>query len=248
MKTILTAAVLLIACFAGAADSSATAKLVKYHANDIIAIRAKLRYTTMIQIPPTEKILEVATGDKDFWIIDAVQNFCFLHPAKAGIHSNLNLITDKGNVYSFTLDEVDTGPDLKIVVQPVDGAVLTAVNGAPQLVPVAEVNAYKAQMQLTSVQAEEAVTQFKSEYPTKNVKFDYQYKSEKPFEIAAIYHDDRFTYIKSDAAEKFTVYEVKDDKPNLVNFDLRDGTYVLPKILDKGYLEIGKKRLAFERK
>jgi len=33
-----------------------------------------------------------------------------------------------------------------------------------------------------------------------------------------------------------------------VNFDLRDGTYVVPKVMEKGYLEIGKKRLTFERK
>jgi type IV secretory pathway VirB2 component (pilin) len=30
----------------------------------------------------SKKILEVATGDKDFWIIDTVANYCFLHPAK----------------------------------------------------------------------------------------------------------------------------------------------------------------------
>jgi type IV secretion system protein VirB9 len=29
---------------------------------------------------------------------------------------------------------------------------------------------------------------------------------------------------------------------------LKDGTYILPKIVDKGYLEIGKHRLTFERK
>jgi type IV secretion system protein VirB9 len=49
--------------------------------------------------------LDAATGDKDFWIVDTVGNYCFVHPAKAGIHSSLDLITDKGSVYSFTLDE-----------------------------------------------------------------------------------------------------------------------------------------------
>jgi hypothetical protein len=68
-------------------------RVVHYHANDIVAIRAKMRYTTLIEVPTGEKIMEAATGDKDFWIIEAVQNYCFLHPAKSGIHSNLNLIT-----------------------------------------------------------------------------------------------------------------------------------------------------------
>ena len=69
-----------------------------------------------------------------------------------------------------------------------------------------------------------------------------------PFNITAIYHDDRFTYIKSGATEKFTVYEVRDGAPNLINYELRDGTYTIAKMLDKGYVEIGKKRMEFTRK
>jgi type IV secretion system protein VirB9 len=33
----------------------------------------------------------------------------------------------------------------------------------------------------------------------------------------------------------------------LLNFDVRDGTYVVPKLLDRGYLAIGKERFAFTR-
>jgi Conjugal transfer protein len=81
------------------------------------------------------------------------------------------------------------------------------------------------------------------------LKFDYRYKqNDAPFNIASIFHDDHFTYIKSDAQEKFTLYEVRDGAPNLINYDLRDGVYVIPKILDRGYVEIGKKRMEFERK
>lgn len=240
---------LFLTLFVTASFAQTTARLVKYHANDIIPIKAKLRYTTLIALPTTEKILAAASGDKDFWVIDVAGNFCFLHPAKAGIHSNLNLITDKGNVYSFTLDEVTGDPDLKIIIEPSDASVLTASNGdIPKIVSADEVNAYKSQLQMVKLQADDAVTQFKAEYPTKEVKFDYRYKDAKPFNITSIYHDDKFTYIKTDANEKFAVYEMKDDKPNLVNFDLRDGTYVLPKVVDKGYLEIGKKHLTFERK
>ena len=83
-----------------------SARTVQYHSQDIIPIRAKLKYTTLIELPTTEKIMEAATGDKDFWIVDVVGNFCFVHPAKQGISSNLNLITDKGNIYSFTLQDI----------------------------------------------------------------------------------------------------------------------------------------------
>ena len=70
-----------------------SARTVQYHSQDIVPIHAKLKYTTLIEVPPTEKIMEAATGDKDFWVVDVVGNFCFVHPAKAGISSNLNLIT-----------------------------------------------------------------------------------------------------------------------------------------------------------
>jgi type IV secretion system protein VirB9 len=231
------------------AHGQQSARLVKYHTNDIVSVRAKMRYTTLIQLPSTEKILEVATGDKDFWIIDTVGNYCFLHPAKAGIHSNLNLITDKGSVYSFTLDDVESGdPDLKVVIEPSEPSSLAAVNGAGKLVSVSEVDAARAQVQLAQSRAQALVEQFRSAYPTEALKFDYAFHDEKPFDVSAIFHDDKFTYIKSSAAEKFSVYELKDSKPDLITFQLKDGTYVLPTVVDKGYLETGKHRLAFQRK
>jgi type IV secretion system protein VirB9 len=226
-----------------------TARLVKYHANDIVTVRARMRYTTLIQLPATEKILEVATGDKDFWIIDTVGNYCFLHPAKEGIHSNLNLITDKGSVYSFTLDDVESGdPDLKVVIEPSDPSSLAAANGVSQLVPASEVEVARAQVQAAATRAAAAVEQYRADYPTQALKFDYTFHDQKPFNVSAIYHDDKFTYIKSTASEKFSVYELKDGKPDLITFQLKDGTYILPTVVDHGYLEIGKHKLDFQRK
>jgi type IV secretion system protein VirB9 len=239
---------LLLGLAATVAHGQQTARLIKYHANDIVSVRAKMRYTTLIELPPTEKIIEVATGDKDFWIIDTVGNYCFLHPAKEGIHSNLNLITDKGTVYSFTLDDVETGdPDLKVVIEPSDPSSFAA-NGAGKLVSSSEVEAARAQIQVAQTHALAAVEQFRADYPTQALKFDYTFHNERPFEISAIYHDDKFTYIKSSATEKFSIYELKDGKPDLITFQLKDGTYVIPTVVDKGYLEIGKHKLEFQRK
>src|ERR1700678_2554742 len=161
---------LLLGLAATVAHGQQTARVVKYHANDIVNVRAKMRYTTLIQLPATEKILEVATGDKDFWIIDTVGNYCFLHPAKEGIHSNLNLITDKGTVYSFTLDDVESGdPDLKVVIEPSDPSSLAAANGAGKLVSASEVDAARAQVQLAQTRATAAVEEFRADYPTQSL-------------------------------------------------------------------------------
>jgi Conjugal transfer protein len=177
---------LLLGLAATVAHGQQTARLVKYHANDIVSVRARMRYTTLIELPATEKILEVATGDKDFWIIDTVGNYCFLHPAKEGIHSNLNLITDKGTVYSFTLDDVESGdPDLKVVIEPSDPSSLAAANGASQLVPASEVEVARAQVQAAATRAAAAVEQYRADYPTQALKFDYAFHDEKPFDVSA---------------------------------------------------------------
>jgi len=228
-----------------------SARTINYHSEDIVNIRAKVMYTTLIQLPNTEKIIEAATGDKEFWIIDVVGSFCFVHPAKPGIHSNLNLITDKGNIYSFTLEDVSdqsTEPDLRVIVRPADSSSIAAASGPAQFVPVSQVTAVEDQLHALQSHIVQTIDQYKDSYRGQ-LKFDYRYKqNEAPFNITSIFHDDRFTYIKSDAQEKFTLYEVRDRAPNLINYDLREGTYVIPKILDRGYVEIGKKRLEFERK
>jgi type IV secretion system protein VirB9 len=240
---------LVLGLVATVAHAQQTARIVHYHTNDIVAIRARMHYTTLIALPPSEKILEVATGDKDFWILDAMQNYCFLHPAKAGIHSNLNLITDKGNVYSFTLEDVETAdPDLKVMIEPSDASTLASVHGPEKFVPASEVTAVRMQAQAAELHAKNSVEAFRANYPVAHLSFDYKYKNQPPFDVEAIYHDDHFTYIKSSAPEKFAVYELKDGKPDLVSFQLKDNTYVIAQVVDKGYLQIGKKKLAFERK
>jgi type IV secretion system protein VirB9 len=241
--------VLAVSSIAALAQESA--RTVQYHSQDIVAIRAKVKYTTLIELPTTEKIMEAATGDKDFWIVDVVGNFCFVHPAKQGIASNLNLITDKGNIYSFTLQDISGSsaePDLKVIVEPADRSAIVAASGPAQFVPAAQLEQSKQQVNALQSHVEQAVDEYKSGYPTQ-LKFDYVYKANQaPFDIQSIYHDDKFTYIKTNAPEKFSVYEMKDGKPNLVTYDLREGTYIIPKVMDDGYVELGKKRMNFARR
>lgn len=240
---------LVLGLVATVAHGQQSARIVHYHANDIVSIRARMRYTTLIELPPAEKIMEAATGDKDFWIIDTVGNYCFLHPAQAGIHSDLNLITSKGNVYSFLLDDDETAePDLKVVIEPSDPSSIAAADSTTKWVPASEVSALETQSKAVRQRDADAVEAFRANYPIQKLKFDYSYKNKGPFDISAIYHDDKFTYIKSTAAEKFTVYELKDGKPDLINYQLTDDTYVIPQVVDKGYLRIGKHKLTFERK
>jgi type IV secretory pathway VirB9-like protein len=250
-KLILIAGLALVLPPVAAVGQDASARTVQYHAQDIISIRAKLKYATLIELPATEKIMEAATGDKDFWVVDVVGNFCFVHPAKTGISSNLNLMTDKGNIYSFTLQDVSQttdAPDLKVIVEPVDRSAIVASKGAPQFVPASQLEQSRQQLAAVEAHITESVDEFKSAYPL-SLKFDYEvHLNEAPFDIQAIYHDDKFTYIKTDAPEKFSVYEMRDGKPNQISYQLNNGTYIIPKVMDSGYVELGKKRMEFTRK
>jgi len=139
MKSLKTATIALVfaivgsvAVFVSTAWAQTASRNVSYPSQDIVPIRAKMKYTTLIVVPASEKIIEAATGDKDFWIVDVVGNFCFVHPPKAAISSNLNLIGDKGNIYNFTLTDITASggePDLKVVIYPADASNIVAANG-----------------------------------------------------------------------------------------------------------------------
>jgi len=240
------------------------ARVVKYSQNDIIPIQAKLRFSTLIVLPADEEILDFTTGDKDFWIINGTHNLCYLHPAQAGIRSNLNLVTASGHVYSFLLNEIskepDTEPDLKVFVMPNDESSVAGSAAPARYVRASELEAYKSEvtelrdqlsqeLRKAQEQTSSQVDRFKQDYPAK-LQFDYTLGKkgrQTPFLVSAIYHDDNFTYIKSAATERPTIYEMKDGKPNLINFDQENGVYIIPKIVDNGYLVVGKKRATFKR-
>jgi len=240
------------------------ARVVKYSQNDIVPVRAKVRFSTLIVLPASEDILDFTTGDKDFWVINGVHNLCFIHPAQAGIRTDLNLITASGHVYSFLLTEVsnepNVQPDLKIFIEPKDQSSVGGQDFFQGYVPASEIEAYKkeiqtireqadSEVQTAETQARQKIEKFRYEYPAK-LRFDYEINkkaSGQPFLVSAIYHDDAFTYIQCAAPEKPTLYEIKDGKPNLINFQFENGVYIIPKVVDGGYLAIGKKKLTFTR-
>jgi type IV secretion system protein VirB9 len=246
------------------ADANA-ARVVKYSKEDIVPVRAKIRFSTLIVLPDDEEILDFTTGDKEFWIVNGAHNLCYVHPAQAGIRSNLNLVTASGHVYSFLLTEVssdkNTEPDLKIFIEPKEGPGVILASGLRGYVSAGEAEAYKKELdslraetagQVSAAQARVAdeVGQFRASYATK-LQFDYSLDPKaagEPFLVSAIYHDDAFTYIRSAAREKPALYELKDGKPNLISFQLENGVYIAPKIIDSGYLAIGNKKLSFVRR
>jgi type IV secretion system protein VirB9 len=234
-----------------------TTREVNYNPRSVVRINAKLRFTTMIILPDQEQILDFVCGDKEFWVVSGAQNLAYVKPAKAGASTNLNLVTASGNVYSFLLTEGTAEADLKLYVVP-DGTMQGTGAGARKFYSAAEVDELRQAADAAKKDAqaardgaaktiEEQVNTFKASYPTR-LDFPYRFKAnEKPFLVTAIYTDGTFTYLKSDATELPSLYEVRDGAPNLVNFQVEHGVYVVPKVLENGYLAVGKQRLTFQR-
>lgn len=249
----LIAAPLVAALSLGAPLVAQTTGIREVTATDrsVIPLNTRLRYTTMVVLPDGEEILDVICGDRDFWVISAVQNVAHIKPAKAGAETNLNLVTARGTIYSFLLNEKSNGPqpDLKVYV-----------NADPEA-PTARQKYYSAaemerlQAELTEareaatraeVRARESIAAARQVFPTE-MQFGYRtLKYERPFLVRAMWHDGQFTYLRSDASELPALYELKDGKPAVVNFQVHNGTYVVPKVLDRGYLALGNAKLAFE--
>ena len=201
-------------------------------------------------------------------LASVISVFSGVKPVKPGSETNLNLVTTTGQVYAFVLTEVSADKaqdaDLTVYLEP-DLAVsdppgLTAEPRAakPKFVSAEQLEDFRAQAELARddarrataaarVELEQGLTAFRNAYPL-TLAFPYRFKADTaPFFVHAIFHDDRRTFIQARARELPSRYELKDGAPNLVNFEVHDGTYVVPTILDSGYLMLGKQRLAFQR-
>ncbi len=254
---------LMAAIGSATAAQAATTGVREVTASDrsVIPVQTRLRYTTMIVLPHGQEILDVICGDKDFWVVTATQNMAHVKPAKEGATTNLNLVTNTGAVYSFLLTEKSSGtPDLKVYV---DDDSERATGSKPRFYSAADVEALQGELaaaheaveaadrrakeavESADRRATDAMATFQQQYPSR-LQFVYgQPKYQKPFLVRAIWTDGRFTYIQSDARELPALYELKDGQPSLVTFQVEHGTYVIPKVIDRGYLALGKVHWTF---
>lgn len=231
---------------------------------DVIQVKAQLRVTTLLVLPQKEKVMTVYCGDKDNWVIDGMENFVTIKPSKLGAHTDVHILTDHANAYTLSLTEVSdisgSVSDVKIFLQPGEDSGNIRLQGNPVFVNAQVADRYKEEAATAKARAEVVeqesqkkaaaeAERFRASYPAK-LQFDYAVDTrggKAPFNVSAIYRDDKFTYIRANPQEVPALYELKDGKPSLVNYDFANGLYTVPKILDAGYLAVGKQKLNFLR-
>jgi type IV secretion system protein VirB9 len=225
-------------------------------------IRAGLLQSTLILLPAEEKIATVFGGDTVDWVFDGghvASRFISVKPKLANTTTDIHIVSDHGNEYTLQLQEIsadsDSHFDSKVFIVPGDKAAKDRLTDLPVFVPAAELDKAKQEAvtakaaQAAELKAEEAKAEtYRSQYPG-SLHFDFTWDEKKGRELGLqqIWHDDKFTYLRGQFQETPALYEVKDGKGSLINFDFNAGLYTVPKELDNGYLTIGKKRVDFHR-
>ncbi|HEY1743837.1 MAG TPA: TrbG/VirB9 family P-type conjugative transfer protein [Granulicella sp.] len=225
-------------------------------------IRAGLLQSTLIVLPAEEKVANVFAGDTVDWVFDGghvASRFISVKPKTAGGLTDIHIVSDHGNEYTLELREVssddDDHYDSKVLIEPSDKAAKDKLTQLPVFVPAADLD--KAKQDAAAAQAAQTATlkaeqtkeeTYRSQYPG-SLHFDFAWDEKKGKELGLqqIWRDDKFTYLRGQFQETPALYEVKDKKPSLINFDFSNGLYIVPKELDNGYLAIGKQKVDFHR-
>jgi type IV secretory pathway VirB9-like protein len=225
-------------------------------------IRAGLLQSTLILLPVEEKIATVFGGDTVDWVFDGghvASRFISVKPKLANTTTDIHIVSDHGNEYTLQLQEIsgdaDAHFDSKVFIVPGDKAAKDRLTDMPVFVPAAELDKAKQEAvaaktaQAAELKAEESKAEtYRSQYPG-SLHFDYSWdqKKGKQLGLQQIWHDDKFTYLRGQFQETPALYELKDRKGSLINFDYNAGLYTVPKQLDNGYLTIGKQKVEFHR-
>lgn len=225
-------------------------------------VRAGMLQSTLILLPAEEKVANVFAGDTVDWVFDGghvASRFVSIKPKVANVSTDVHIISDHGNEYTLELREItgDEDPhfDSEVLIAPADKAAKDRLTELPVFVPASELDRVKQELTSanaaaeTERKAEETKNeQFRSQYPA-TLHFDYAWDKTKgkALGLEQIWRDDKFTYLRGQFQEPPALYEVKDKKPSLINFDFSNGLYTVPKELDSGYLAIGKQRVEFHR-
>ena len=225
-------------------------------------IRAGLLQSTLILLPPEEKVATVFGGDTVDWVFDGghvASRFISIKPRVANSSTDVHIVSDHGNEYTLQLREIsdDSDPhfDSKVFINPGDKAAKDKLAELPVFVPASELD--KVKEEAAAAKAAEAAErkteetkaeQYRSQYPG-TLHFDYTWKQSKAkaLGLQQIWRDDKFTYLRGKFQETPVLYELKDKKGSLINFDYNAGLYTVPKELEHGYLAIGKQKVEFHR-
>lgn len=248
-------------------STAPTVRDVVISPDEVVDVSTRLRFSTTLELPKGEEVADVVSGDADGtrdgrWIINGSKGtgYVYVKPTAAGGETNLTVVSKSGQSYLFLLHETrKIPPDLRVSLKlPVAPEVAPKV----PMVPASDLKTAQQQVEdyratLTQERADyekdrdswkakaaEAVAKAKAEAPG-GLSFDYKYHEKRQFHVEAIGHDSDHTYIWADPSQAVALYGRFEGKPDLVHFSYSNGLYTADKVLEDGYLQIGKEKLKF---
>ena len=240
-------------------------RVVQASEKTVITIRTAVLESTLLTLPENEKVAITFAGDTKNWLIQATKvptRYLSVKPMVAHTQTNLHIITDHGNDYSFLLTEVSGSPDpydVKVFIEAGDKKMQENIQAPPVMISAEESERVKreaeqvkkeatASVQAAQTKATADVEAYRESYPGR-MTFGYTWDKSKgeKFGLQEIWNDDKFTYFRARPNEAPALYEVKDGKPSLINFTLKDGLYTIDKLIDSGYLAVGKLQVNFQK-
>jgi type IV secretion system protein VirB9 len=248
-------------------QSSAPRTVVTADASTPPVVRAGLLQSTLIELPAEEKVATVFGGDTVSWVFDAghvASRYISIKPKVQDSTTDLHIVSDHGNEYTIELREVSSDKDnprfdSKVYLTSSDPKAADNIAKAPVFIPAAEAEAKEVQLKKEVEDARKAAESdrksfvtaaetFKASYPGL-LHFDYTWDQKKgsALGIEQIWRDDKFTYLRGKFQETPALYELKDGKGSLINYDFSNGLYTIPKTVSNGYLSIGKQRVDFRQ-
>ena len=246
---------------------SAPRTIVTADASAPPVVRAGLLQSTLIELPAEEKVATVFGGDTVSWVFDAghvASRYISIKPKVADSTTDLHIVSDHGNEYTIELREISNEKDnphfdSKVYLTSNDPKAAENMAKSPVFVPAAEADAKEAQLKKEADDARKAAEadhkavataaeSYKASYPG-TLHFDYTWDQKKgaALGIEQIWRDDKFTYLRGKFQETPALYELKDGKGSLINFDFSNGLFTIPKTVAQGYLSIGRQRVDFRR-
>ena len=121
---VIAALVLVMAALTVNAQTAKDVVLQRLGEGDLPVIHAQKGFSTLIEFPVGQKIVDVTCGDKESWVVEGGGRYLHVKPAKEGVVTNLNVVMDGDIVYAFVLREISrtsgsTEPaDLHVTVKP----------------------------------------------------------------------------------------------------------------------------------
>ncbi len=237
--------------------------------DSVPVIYTRHNFSTVINLPSDEVIEYLVYGDKAHWFIERQSKHIFsVVPLKSlaapkskkavawSGETNVQAITKSGTTYPFHLQQVESGK--------FDGIINVSGTEAP--VAKKEVSECDLDMKLKLTAATDKET--RQQHQIEQLNTDLKGKVEPadfvssvhdnydiprglkkdPFKVQRIYSREGLTYIRSSAWRQPAFYEKAGKEKRHVDYQNREGVYIIPGEVHEGCMVIGKHTECFKRK